>query len=101
MPIYQDYSVCRLRMVDENGPTVAIELIGNNVQDTWNKASNGMFQEGIHYDVSTGDTKGYFTDRRRYPTTATTKIATNEAIVCYKPKCYSVMAKQVKLLMKF
>ena len=64
-------SVSRLRMVDENGPTVAIELIGNNVQDTWNKASNGMFQEGIHYDVSTGDSKGYFTDRRRYPTTAT------------------------------
>ena len=64
-------SVSRLRMVDDNGPTVAIELVGNNVEATWNNASSGAFQEGIHFDVSTGDNKGYFTDRRRYPSTAT------------------------------
>ena len=62
-------TISRLRMVDEGGPRVAVEMVGNNVEENWARASAGQFDSGVHFDIV--QDQAYFTDRQRFPTTAT------------------------------
>jgi nucleoside-diphosphate kinase len=66
-------TLTRLRMVDNGGPCVCLELVGNQVEETWSRAAVGSgFENGRDFKVmNVGEGSAFFTDTLRYPSTAT------------------------------
>lgn len=73
------FQVCRLRLVNDHGPVVALQALGTG-QDAGGKwdALSGKFPAGFLKQVDEGEAAPYFEDLRRYPCTA----AFNNCTLC-------------------
>lgn len=58
----------RMRLVNDHGPVVALQVAGNEAANRWESVSNAL-PAGSVEKVSTEDIAAYF-DRKRFPTTA-------------------------------
>lgn len=62
-------TITRLRLVNDGGPAVAIEVIGFNAANRWESVS-GSLPPSYVQKISNTEAQAYFEDTRRFPTTA-------------------------------
>lgn len=63
------FQVCRMRLVNDGGPTVAVEVFGTQGVGKW-EALVGKFPPGYIKQVDGGTVDAYFQDKARFPCTS-------------------------------
>jgi len=62
-------TITRLRLVNHNGPVVAMEVIGFDAANQWESAAGSIPPSHVG-KISNDEARAYFEDRARFPTTA-------------------------------
>lgn len=62
-------SISRLRLVNDNGPVVAIEVLGDDAEARWAEVAVTL-ADGVVKEVSQKEAAPYFEDKVRFPATA-------------------------------